>query len=464
MSAAVVHSIARAKSSSRAVTRFGAIGILQTFVIALWVFPSDYIIRTVGAMGYVAGLVGMFAFAVWLSSSLAGIHDSRAHRNPVRGVLAVLWMVSLASYALMSRGVLDYHQLLGSEVWFMKLALVTGVVLLTSEGLTCLTDIKRVLRVTVWAAAFCGCVAALQFWLLYDPTSSYMKLLPGFHLTVIPGLVITSRSGLNRVSGTGIHPLELGVASALLLPVAIWLAIYDTERRPWRRIVPVLLILVSVMVSVSRAATIAVALAMIVLVVLMPLRQRLHAFALVPVALVGVFATAHGLLGTLLAYFGLGAKDLSITHRTDNYPYVAHLVAQAPFLGQGGGTYIPTTLIAGLRPNTHVLDNQYLDTVIELGVIGVTTLFLFFFVPAVTAFRARLRSTDPELRLLLAALGGACLAATVTSAFWDALSYPIFYGTFALIAGLVGAAWRLAAATDPENTRQSFAQPEREAQ
>ena len=233
------------------------------------------------------------------------------------------------------------------------------------------------LRATLWGASFCAFVAALQFWLSYDLPTAYMKFLPGFALNVVPGVTIVGRNGLNRVAGTTIDPIELGVACAVLLPLAIWAAIYDTEQSMRRRTIPVLAILLSIMVSVSRTAIIGLAIGIAVLIVLMPVRQRLVTLATVPVVLGGAFMTAHGLLGTLTTFFGLGSKDSSITHRTNNFGYVEGLVRQKPFLGTGGGTYLPNSL--------HILDNQYLHTAIELGVIGVAALLLLFFVPAVSA-------------------------------------------------------------------------------
>jgi O-antigen ligase len=436
MSALSAKTSRRPDARTHTLSRFGAIGILQAIVIALWVFPSDYVNRTLGGMGYVAGLIAMLGCLVWVGASILGLHDPRRYSYPTRGVLAAFWIVSLASYAVIDLGTLDHTQLLGSERWFMQLAAMTGIFALAAEGLHSLLDIKRVLRATCLGATFCAFVAALQYQLSYDLPVTYMRFLPGFRLNVVPGVTIISRNGLNRVTGTTIHPIELGVTAGMLLPLAIWLAIYDTEQSMRRRVIPVIALLIAIAVSVSRSADIAVALSMAVLIVLMPVRQRLATLAAVPVAIAGAFMTAHGLIGTLVTFFGLGSRDSSIAHRTNTYPYVEALVRQHPFLGTGGGTYDPVS-------QWHILDNQYLSSAVELGVIGAAVLLLLFVVPLVSAFVARRRTKDEELRLLLAALGGAVLAAGVCSATFDSFSFPVFYCTFALVIGLVGAAWRL---------------------
>jgi hypothetical protein len=79
-------------------------------------------------------------------------------------------------------------------------------------------------------------------------------------------------------------------------------------------------------------------------------------------------------------------------------------------------------------------------------VVGVLALIVFLLVPAIVALGARRRSTDPELRLLCAALAAAGLVAPVCSLTFDSLSFPMFVNVYALVIGLTGACSRLAAA------------------
>jgi len=115
---------------------------------------------------------------------------------------------------------------------------------------------------------------------------------------------------------------------------------------------------------------------------------------------------------------------------------VERLVSQAPWLGHGGGTYLPANVL-------NILDNQYLKTLVELGFIGLLALFAYFLIPLFSALIARRRSVDPELQLLCAALAGAVLAGGVCSVTFDSLSFPMFSCVYALVIGIIGAAWRL---------------------
>ena len=77
--------------------------MLQLFALTVMVFPSDAVIRAIGASAYLAGLISMFVFAVFLTASLFGLHNPLEHRHPIRGLLCLLWLSALASYVLMDQ-------------------------------------------------------------------------------------------------------------------------------------------------------------------------------------------------------------------------------------------------------------------------------------------------------------------------------------------------------------------------
>lgn len=438
MTASVINHV----SDQRTTVRSPAVLMLQVFAAAVMIFPSDMVIRAVGGGGYVAALVAYFLFFAYMAVTLFGLHNPFGYRYPVRSALCAVWLVALASYALMDRTLLSSGQLSSADRWLIQLAGVSGVILVASEFLRSLEDIHRVLRALVWAGAFCGLVAAMQFWLKRDITP-YLRILPGFALNQAVGTIaIASRSGVNRVVGTASDPITLGVVAGMLLPLAIYMGMHDVGRSPVKRWLPLIFIAVAIPVSVSRAAILSALLALGVLIVSLPPARRINAIAAIPVAVAGVFLTAHRLLGTLKGYFLAGASDNSVAHRVNNYSLVEQMVRQRPWFGQGGGTYIAgnyTNLWEG-----HILDNQYLDTVIELGIVGLAAFLLYNLWPFLAALSARRRVSDPRLRDLCAALAGSALAGMVCWAFFDALSFPMFVDVQALVAGLIGAAWMLA--------------------
>jgi O-antigen ligase len=179
--------------------------------------------------------------------------------------------------------------------------------------------------------------------------------------------------------------------------------------------------------------------ALAVFVVLMPARQRLIGLCAVPFGLCAVFMSAPGIIGTLTSFFQAGTSDPSVATRVDDYPLAERLVHQAPWFGHGPGTYITDNAF-------DIFDNQYLKTAVELGLVGLVALVAYLALPVIFALLARRQSRDPELRMLCAALAGAALAATACSFTFDSLSFPMFANVSALVIGLIGACWRLAAA------------------
>ena len=406
--------------------------MLQVLAGALMIFPSDSVVAAVGASGFMASLVAMGLFAIYLAAVALGHHDPTQHRNPLRVTLAALWCVSLISYALMHLGELPVEERLSADRWLLLLAAMTGVALVAAEGLLTLQGVRRVVRVLAWGGAFCGTVAGLQFWLNVDVAAT-LRLMPGFTAGEDYSAII-SRGALNRVAGTALHPIELGVVAGMLLPLGIYLGVYDRAQSARRRWAPTVLIAVALPVSVSRSAVLALVIALAVLFVLLPPRHRLVGFLLLPFGLVGVFMTTPGLITTLSSFFAAGGNDPSVATRVDDYPMAFALVAERPWFGQGGATFFPETAL-------QILDNQYLKSAVELGIVGLVAVTLYLALPFFLALSARQRSTDPEMRMLCAALAAAVAPAMICSFTFDAFSFPMFTLLHALLVGLVGACW-----------------------
>lgn len=409
---------------------------LQVFCAALFVLPSFTVFKPIGAAAFPAGLVALGAMGLWGVWTILGMHDPLGVRTPVRAAFGIIWVVSLLAYlSLQFRG-RSAEEVLGGDRWLLYLAGITGVALVASECLQSLDQLKIVLRTLTGAASFCAVVAVIQYFFFYDLTPVLGRVLPGF--TFAEGLGgIQFRAGLNRVPGTTLHPIELGTTAAMMLPIATYMAMYDTAVSWRRRLLPAVIIGACIPLSVSRSAVLALVASMVVFVVGLPPKQRVVGLAMMPVAVGMVFLTLRGTISTLVGYFSFVGQDPSVSTRTDDYGLVEDLVRQRPWFGQGGGTYQPTDLLT-------ILDNQYLKWAIEFGMIGVVGLVLFFSIPAATAFMARKRGAPPELKVLNGALGAAIVSAAVSSATFDAFSFPVFSGVLALFIGLVGTCWRLA--------------------
>jgi hypothetical protein len=151
------------------------------------------------------------------------------------------------------------------------------------------------------------------------------------------------------------------------------------------------------------------------------------------------YSTGSGIalaaLGSLFLRVGV---DPSIQGRTDDYSYVGELVTEDPWLGRGFGTF---------RPDVYIyLDNQWLLTLLEGGVLGLLALAAVLLGAPVLARGAYHRAPDAAGRSLAQALAGATLALAASAVTFDLLSFPqvalLSFVLFGLAAGLRAVAGR----------------------
>jgi hypothetical protein len=406
--------------------------LVQVYVITLFVFPTDLVYRPIGAQAFVAGLVSLFLVLTWVTATLIAGHNPLEAHHPTR-VALLLWIIaSLLSWgAAFKRGDLDPTQRLAADRSLFFLAGSTGVILVTAEGLSTMDAVWRVVRAVAVAGAFCGGVAALQYWTPLDVTSLIREYMPVFTINS-DYTTMTGRASLERVTGTTLHPIELGVVCGMLLPIVLAWAMHDHHwRRTWRWLC-VALVAVGIPISVSRSALVSVGASMAIFVVLLPVRQRLVAMALAPLPIVAVFMVTPGYLRTLGQFIGMGATDPSVTARTQDYPLAESLVREQPWFGRGGGTYLPTNML-------DIFDNQLLTSAVELGLVGLAAVVVLLVTGVITPLVARSRATDPGVRSLAGALAGSAAAAAVCTMTFDEFGFPTALGLYCLVLGLGGA-------------------------
>jgi len=140
-------------------------------------------------------------------------------------------------------------------------------------------------------------------------------------------------------------------------------------------------------------------------------------------------------MGTIRSLFTHLGTDPSISGRTSDYAAVTPLIHARPWFGRGGGTFIPVLY--------RILDNQYLMTLIEWGIVGLTIMIIVFVSPVLMGRSVRRNAPDDEARHLGQCLVASALVAVVLSGTFDALSFPTFSATFFILIGVAAALWRL---------------------
>jgi O-antigen ligase len=165
-----------------------------------------------------------------------------------------------------------------------------------------------------------------------------------------------------------------------------------------------------------------------------PGKRRLQALGAIAVFTVVMRLFIPGLVGTLFSLFDNLSGDPSIQHRTQDYARADVQIAMHPVLGRGFGTYLPQKY--------GPLDNQYLGTLVETGIIGLAALIFILLAGVYAALRIRMTAKDPVIRDLGQTLIASLSVIIVADATYDAFGFIMATGMCFMLVGICGALWR----------------------
>ncbi|ASN51486.1 O-antigen ligase [Sinomonas sp. R1AF57] len=403
-----------------------------TGYLVLCFIPSYLTITVIGALGRPTILMSLAMLAWWLAHQLQRPFPVRTGTQPLRWMMAIVFLAVLMSYALaMFRG-MPASEVSPADTGLLRAASWAGLFLVAHDGLRTWKNLHITIRRVVAAAGVMALLGLLQF-LTKNPLLSWLS---------IPGMsgdglgAIDQRGGFVRAAGTSAHPLEYGMVLCVTLPLALTLAMEDRERRPLARWWPAVTITAASVLSVSRSALLAVAVALAVLSFAWTRRQKIIAGGVALVGFVAVWAAVPGMAGTIVGMFTGAGQDSSVASRVNGYDVAFGMVSRLPVFGRGLGTLLPTYVY---------LDNQYLGTVVELGLVGLGSFLAFFGLAAVLVWgtHRRLRGGDPLMDQLAAALAAGLCSGSLSFTFFDALTFPLSAGFMFLMLGLAGAYCRV---------------------
>jgi polysaccharide biosynthesis protein PslJ len=296
--------------------------------------------------------------------------------------------------------------------------------------------LERILSLIVTAGAVVGAAAAVQHEDGFNLFNHLHPLIPIFSYTPSAALAQLLRGGDVRATASAGHPIELSTVMAMLLPIAIYLAI---SRRQVRWLVAGLALLLGDFAGGSRTGIIGLVVIVAVFLWMRPRETRRAWPALLPLMVV-LHVLAPGALGSIEeGFFPSGGivSEQSQTYVSDGVTVQAtrlsrigpqlHLFNEHndPLLGEGFGTRI---FGIGQQDNAQILDDQWLGTLIETGVLGVLG-WAWLFTTVIRRLRARAKLEDqlPEgwLPVALAASVGVFAASMFT---YDAFGFT--QGTF----------------------------------
>jgi hypothetical protein len=261
-------------------------------------------------------------------------------------------------------------------------------------------------------------------------TWSAMLLHPVARVTSLP-------AGYTKVIIGG--PTQHGLALASMLTIALPFAVLQllearTPRERLKYLVMIGLIMAADLSTKEKTGIIAPIAAFAVLAAYK--RQILRWVPLAIIVLIPVIhVAAPGVLGSvsqLLPTSGQGARTGYTDGRSEDYPAVAPDILNNLIIGRGYGT-MNTQNWRFYR----IVDDQYLDTIFEVGVVGLISYLAIVFCGMMTAHRVIKKGGVRAPPAVAAAAG--CAAFGVLSALFDAAAFPQALYSFLFVAGLIAA-------------------------
>lgn len=425
--------------------------LLRITAFCILAVPSVMVLGPMGAAGTVPLMLSTGLFVLWASSVVFGLHDPIPQRHPGRIGLALLLLATSISYVGLYSGWTGPSSIAAraaADRFIVLLLGSTALIFAAAEKIRRLGQAMVLVRALLAGAVFCCLVAVVQFLFHINPTEWFRSIMPGF--TYNGGdTVFQNRGTLLRVAGTAFTPIELAVVCSMLLPLSIWRGIYDEKGKKWMHWSGTLLLVFAIAATISRSGVIGLAVALAVFVPFMPSAARSWVFVFLPVVIAALFLSVPGLVSTLFSALTPEEGDPSITTRTNNYPRVVALFEERPLLGAGPGNYTPPNAL-------YILDNQYLNAIVTMGVIGLLGTIAYLVIPGIASYLAARAAISPELRALAGAVAAGGLIAAICSMTFDSLSFPIFALTYPIIVGLGGSVWIMTKNEQSEHFKGGF--------
>jgi hypothetical protein len=254
--------------------------------------------------------------------------------------------------------------------FFLILYLIVGVTKTRA-------DVERMVEVLCAGGGVLGIFAIVEYRTQFNVFDHLQGVLPFLTPFSSENLAI-GRGGEVRVFASAQHPIALGGLFAMLVPLAIYLATRPGKRLWW---IPATAVLIGAVSSVSRTSMLMFAGAGIVYVWQRP-RETVKAWPLiVPAVLVIQFAVPGALRSIQASFFPRGGLIAEQTahanytnkNRLSRWGPTLKEWARDPLVGEGFSTRQPA-----LHPDTFVLDDQWLKTFVETGILGTLGWVLLF--------------------------------------------------------------------------------------
>ena len=421
---------------------------LQIYLALLVLSPSMYIVEPLGAAGTPATIFGCLILVLWILGRASG--RARIEMTPLHWIVGGFSVAMLLGFCAGMLRPITAEEVSSSLRTLIALSSGIGVMLFTADSIRTRQKLDAFLRFAVLVGTLLAVMGLVQFF--FGTNFSALLHLPGLtQNSELAGLY--ERAGYPRVTGTAIHSIEFSAVIGTVLPVAAHLAINATRRRylSWGQFA---VMLVALPLAIARSGAVALIIGLVFALMVANRRQRISLLFVGAFAAVAFRAIVPGLLGTIRSLFTGASTDVSITGRVQDLDAVGMFFSQSPWIGRGVGTFIPSLY--------RTLDNQFLATAVEAGLVGVIALTVLFVGAGITSAIAGLNTEDRYLRTQAFAVATGLGTAMVLSFTFDSFGFPMAFGTMCVMLGASGAVWRVYRSesdTPPQEDRRSFLLP-----
>ena len=280
-------------------------------------------------------------------------------------------------------------------------------------------QVERLVRVLVGGAAIIGFLTLVESRTQYNIFDHLQQLIPILRWQPLPD---TGNDGRGyRALASAQHPIPLGAALVMLIPLAVYLIKSTGQKRWW---FAAALLLLGALVTRSRTAVFVLVVVTIVYAFQRPRDVKKLWPALIPMLLAlhiaapGTFGSIKGSLfpkGGLVASEDQGAGTRGSGRVADLGPGIKEW-KQKPFVGEGYGTRV----VDGPQANAPILDDEWLTTLLESGFFGAFA-WLWLFIRAHRRFRRAAKADATARGWLFTGL-----AASVSGYAWSMATYDSF--------------------------------------
>ncbi|HEV2902609.1 MAG TPA: O-antigen ligase family protein [Gaiellaceae bacterium] len=281
--------------------------------------------------------------------------------------------------------------------------------------------VDRIVRMLVGGGAVVAALSIVESWTGYNAFDHLDGVLPLLQHVDAPES--SERGGKLRVMGSAQGSIALGAALAMMLPLAAYLGL-RTRRWFWWASVGVLAL--GALATLSRTSILMLIVSIVVLFWLRPKQVRRFWPVLLP-AVVVVQLLLPGTMGTIRSSFF--PKEGLLAQQSENAGSrgsgrIADLgpaldeFSLTPVFGQGYGT----RLTGRDRQNAQILDDQWLKTLLETGLVGALAWLWIFSRSIRRLARAAKEDQSPD-GLLFVALAASITAFAIGMVLFDAFAF-----------------------------------------